>query len=67
MRFKITCCKDCSERHLACHGTCPKYLKEKEVNYQESQKIYEARKDAKMKDDAHYQAVSHTKRRIGMK
>ena len=67
MRFKITCCKDCSERHLACHGTCPKYLKEKEVNQQESQKIYEARKDAKMKDDAHYQAVSHTKRRIGMK
>ena len=24
--MKITTCKDCTERHPACHDTCPKYL-----------------------------------------
>lgn len=25
----IKCCKDCTERHLACHDSCEKYLSEK--------------------------------------
>lgn len=26
---KITCCKDCTERHPGCHGTCEKYIQQK--------------------------------------
>ena len=25
-RYTITCCKDCTERHEACWGSCEKYL-----------------------------------------
>ena len=25
----IFSCKDCTERHVGCHSTCPKYLQEK--------------------------------------
>ena len=28
---KITCCKDCEVRTLGCHGTCEKYLAEREA------------------------------------
>ena len=24
--MNITCCKDCNERHYACHATCQKYI-----------------------------------------
>lgn len=32
MSRRITVCKDCvaPERHIGCHGTCEKYLKEKD-------------------------------------
>lgn len=26
---KISCCRDCTERHEACHGHCEKYLAER--------------------------------------
>lgn len=25
---RIKCCRDCTERHLGCHGTCERYKKE---------------------------------------
>lgn len=28
-RFKIECCKDCADRHPACHSHCEKYQTEK--------------------------------------
>ena len=26
---KITCCKDCADRHPACHATCEKYIRQR--------------------------------------
>lgn len=26
----ITCCYNCSDRHVGCHGNCSKYIKQKE-------------------------------------
>lgn len=26
---KITCCKDCTDRHAGCHATCEKYNQQK--------------------------------------
>ncbi len=28
-RYKITCCKDCPNRHGGCHSTCEKYKQER--------------------------------------
>lgn len=33
----IRCCKDCKDRHLACHDKCEKYIKEKQ-DYEEYKK-----------------------------
>ena len=29
MRYKITCCKDCPNRHAECHSTCKEYKEQK--------------------------------------
>lgn len=26
---KITCCKDCADRHPGCHGSCEKYIQQR--------------------------------------
>lgn len=26
---KVTCCRDCTERHPACHDTCERYAEQK--------------------------------------
>ena len=28
--IRITACRDCKERHVGCHGTCEKYIRERE-------------------------------------
>lgn len=28
----ITCCRNCSERHIGCHSACQRYIKEAEAN-----------------------------------
>ena len=30
--MKITCCYGCKDRVVGCHGTCEKYINEKETN-----------------------------------
>lgn len=35
----IVCCKDCTNRHLGCHGNCELYLKEKSEHEKERQHI----------------------------
>ena len=37
MNFK--CCIDCTDRHLACHDTCERYLKVKAQHDEEKRKI----------------------------
>lgn len=32
----MTCCKDCPDRHVACHGECEKYRNAKE--YEDAQR-----------------------------
>lgn len=29
MAMKITCCKDCTKRHIGCHASCEDYIKQK--------------------------------------
>lgn len=41
---KVTCCKDCQERHVGCHGECEKYKAEhaaiiREVNLSRKRKF----------------------------
>lgn len=42
MNGKTNCCYQCEERHVGCHAECEKYA--------ESRKVYEARRDALVKD-----------------
>ena len=49
MRTRITCCKDCQNRHLNCHSSCELYLeqrKELEVYKDKKSKEIEAEIDA---------------------
>lgn len=43
MRFNqtiIDCCKDCSERTIGCHATCPRYAAKRElVDKEKAQRI----------------------------
>ena len=29
---RVTCCKDCKERNIGCHGACERYLAQKELH-----------------------------------
>lgn len=40
-KFRITCCKDCPDRHPGCHGKCEKYIQQRSE--------YDAEKSAFMK------------------
>ena len=31
----IECCRDCNERHIGCHSTCNRYIKEKYIHERE--------------------------------
>lgn len=49
MRTRITCCKNCQNRHLNCHSSCETYLeqrKELEVYKDKKSKEIEAEIDA---------------------
>lgn len=37
----ITCCKDCTSRHQACHDTCEKYKAEKKDFEERKAFVYE--------------------------
>lgn len=45
---KITCCKDCSERRIGCHGMCKDYMEEVNKNKQWKENV----KKNKTLDDA---------------
>ena len=47
---KITTCKDCEERHPACHDTCEKYREQKQKFQQEKEFIAHA----KEKENVYY-------------
>ena len=36
-------CKDCADRHVGCHGTCPTYIEWSEKRKAEKQQILEAK------------------------
>ena len=47
--MKISCCKDCPDRHYACHASCEKYLSaleqyhaEKDYNYYKNRVVRSA-------------------------
>lgn len=67
MRYKIICCKDCSDRHTACHDTCPKYLEEKAKNREEVVKMYRAKRTNNLIDSVHNESVYKMKRRLNMR
>lgn len=44
MSARITCCKDCQERHPGCHDKCQAYQKERLKNELRKRKILEEKK-----------------------
>lgn len=38
-RSKITCCMNCTERYIGCHGSCKTYLEEVDKNNAEKEAI----------------------------
>lgn len=40
----IKCCKGCQDRKENCHSTCEKYLKEREEDCEEKEKLWEKRR-----------------------
>lgn len=45
---KITCCKDCDERYVGCHGECERYKKQSEI---EQKRIDDIRANYKKEAD----------------
>ena len=39
--MKITCCKDCPDRHIGCHATCERYLEQKATLEEEADRARE--------------------------
>lgn len=44
----ITCCKDCQDRHVGCHGTCSEYIAFKTERDQELERINKQKADGVM-------------------
>lgn len=42
--MSITCCKDCTERHIGCHGSCQRYLDEVEAANAERERLRKQKK-----------------------
>lgn len=42
--MSITCCKDCTERHIGCHGSCPEYIAQAKAASEEREKRRKAKK-----------------------
>lgn len=40
----IKCCKDCTERHIGCHGSCQRYLDEVEATNAERERLRKQKK-----------------------
>ena len=55
----ITCCKDCTERHLGCHSKCEKYINQKK----EAEKIKEKRIQENNYSDASFRRFERIHRR----
>lgn len=47
--MSITCCKDCTERHIGCHGSCQRYLDEAKAANAERERL---RKEKKSQNEA---------------
>lgn len=50
----IKCCKNCTERHIGCHGSCQRYLEEAKAASEERERL---RKEKKGQNEA--DAVLH--------
>jgi len=38
----ITCCMNCTERTVGCHGSCERYNSQKEENQKKKQDLYDS-------------------------
>lgn len=56
--MSITCCKDCQDRHIGCHGSCPEYIAQAQAASEEREKRRKAKKSENGAD-----AVLHMARR----
>ena len=56
---KIGVCKDCSDRHLACHDHCSKYLSERDSLDKRKAEILKT----KSKEDAYYLYIKNKRNR----
>lgn len=56
--MSITCCKDCTDRHIGCRGSCQRYLDEAKAASEERERRWKEKKGENEAD-----AVLHMARR----
>lgn len=52
-------CRTCTKRHIGCHSTCEKYIKEK----QDNDKIREERRRKNVINDWHFDSLTKHKKK----
>ena len=55
-------CKECKERHMACHDKCEKFIKYREDKDEHFNKVFEAKKNDKIMDSYYVKLFSKRKR-----
>lgn len=63
-RTSISCCHECPDRVVGCHGKCEKYHAAKAKADEEKDRIWAAKKAEMLIDAAHNEAVKITKKRM---
>lgn len=58
-----TKCRDCQERHIGCHGTCPDYIAFKSEREQELERINKEKANVAMLGTYVYEAKKRVKKR----
>lgn len=56
--IKITCCRDCPDRHMGCHSICEKYIAERSAHKKTGENVLRDYNAAKSKNIFHKKNIS---------
>lgn len=60
-------CKDCSERHTGCHGTCEIYAEQRRIIEERKEKVSEQKLKERILDELEYERIMYAKKKKGAK
>lgn len=66
-RYKITCCKDCPNRHPGCHGSCNKYQEQKAEYDETMSEVKEKRGVSQGLNGFMFNNIERTNKRLNRK